>query len=152
MLRMWVLTVLTETDSDRDIDEEDPSPGGSGDEVAAAERPGGDSDTAQASTPQTLGVSMLLGFCGARVLCRPWCLFLDGVRAWILPACRGGRRAVPRSAASRGGAVPPSWRVRVAAGGLGESGSEHLDLGFPGDGLLGGGGMPEFRAGFLGAC
>ena len=34
---------------------------------------------------------------------------------------------------------------------LGEAGREYGDLRFPGDGLLGGGGVPEFRAGFLSA-
>ena len=34
--------------------------------------------------------------------------------------------------------------------GLCEAGREYGDLRFPGDGLLGRGGVPEFRAGFLG--
>jgi hypothetical protein len=59
-------------------------------------------------------------------------------------------RAVPRSASPRGGAVPPSWR-RCWRPGLPGVGREYGDLGLPGDGLLGRGGVPEFRAGFLGA-
>jgi hypothetical protein len=52
----------------------------------------------------------------------------------------------------------PAWRgstsVLTGSGpgaGLRGSGREYGDLRFPGDGLLGRGGVPEFRAGFLGA-
>ena len=58
-------------------------------------------------------------------------------------------RAVPRSAAPacRGGS---SFLTGSGpGGGLGEAGREHGDLGFPGDGCLGRGGVREFRAGFL---
>lgn len=48
-----------------------------------------------------------------------------------------------------GGEVPPSRQVRVLAAGLRGSGGEHGDLGFPGNGPLGRGGMREFRARFL---
>ncbi len=66
------------------------------------------------------------------------------------PRVAAGWRAVPRSAARlRGG--PPSRQAGVRAGGLVEAGREYGDLGFPGDGCLGGGGVREFRAGFLGA-
>src|ERR1035437_3984540 len=58
-------------------------------------------------------------------------------------------RAVPRSAfpGGRGG------RFLLTVSGLGswlaEAGGEDGDLGFPGDGCLGGGGVREFRACFL---
>ena len=76
----------------------------------------------------------------------------DVVRAWLLPACAGGggaRFRGPRLPADRG----CSFLLRGAGdlGWSGESGREHLDLGFPGYGVLGGRGVREFRACFLGA-
>ena len=60
---------------------------------------------------------------------------------------RRGWRAVPRAAvpSGRGGSSVP-WAVRA---GLGEAGCEDGDLGFPGDGGLGGGGVRELRPCFL---
>ena len=62
---------------------------------------------------------------------------------------RRGWRAVPRSAAprERGGFLLPDGFPFPA--GLAEAGREHGDLGFAGDGGLGGGGVREFRACFL---
>ena len=48
------------------------------------------------STPGTLGVSACSGCCDLRVPCLSWCLFpgcAGGVRAWRMPACRGGSGA-----------------------------------------------------------
>jgi hypothetical protein len=64
---------------------------------------------------------------------------------------RRGWRAVPRSEApgSRGGF---SFLAGSGCGrSSGEAGREYDDLRFPGNGLLGRGGVPKFRAGFLGA-
>jgi hypothetical protein len=61
---------------------------------------------------------------------------------------RRGWRAVPRSAAPHGRAVPPSLGA-VCRSGLGEAGGEYCDLGFPGDGGLRGAGVREFRPCFL---
>ena len=95
-------------------------------------------------TPGTLGVSRFPGFYGRGVLCVLWSLFPFGVWSWFWPACRGGAGARfhgPRRFLLPDGGVP--------AAGLGESGCEHGDLGFPGDGGLGRGGVREFRACFL---
>jgi hypothetical protein len=105
---------------------------------------------ARGPTPGTLGVSGFLVCCGSCVLCVPWSLFLGGVRAWLLPACRGGDSARfhgPRSRAGRGGSS--FLTACFPDGGLAEAGGEHGDLGFPGGGCLGRGGVLEFRAGFL---
>ena len=54
------------------------------------------------------------------------------MRAWFLPACRGGDGARfhgPRPAA--GGAVPPSCRVPVAAAGYEKPGANTVTCGFP---------------------
>src|SRR5713101_8728685 len=61
-------------------------------------------------------------------------------------------RAVPRSAfpGGRGGSLLPAWRL-LSWRWLAEAGCEYGDLGFPGDGCLGRGGVREFRACFLGA-
>jgi hypothetical protein len=69
----------------------------------------------------------------------------------FVPRVAAGGRTVPRSAVPAGGAVSPSWRVPAAAAGQEKPGREYGDLRFSGDGLLGRGGVPEFRAGFLGA-
>ncbi len=59
---------------------------------------------------------------------------------------RRGRRAVPRAA----GPGPGSSFLLPGLGlGLGEAGREYGDLGFPGDGRLGRGGVGEFRPCFL---
>ena len=102
------------------------------------------------ATPRTLGVSCLLGFQGRDVPYVFWSLFLFTVWAWRCPACRGGGGARfhgPRSRVRGGGSSFPVGGVRAA--GLGEAGCEHGDLGFPGDGCLGRGGVGEFGAGFL---
>jgi len=66
----------------------------------------------QITTPRTLGDSGFLGCCGSGVLFVSGCLFRDGVRAWFLPACRGGGGARFRGPRSRErGTVPPSRRA-----------------------------------------
>ena len=69
------------------------------------------------------------------------------MRSWLLPACRGGSGARFHGPRPRlAGAVPPyglfSWRRRAEAGG------EYGDLGFPGDGRLGAGGVGNFGRAF----
>jgi hypothetical protein len=106
------------------------------------------------STPRTLGVCGVLSRYRSGAPCPllslVWWCRCWGVLAWFWPACRGGDGAVPRSAAPRRGGS--SFLTGSGPGaGLGGSGREYGDLRFPGDGLLGRGGVPEFRAGFLGA-
>ena len=60
-------------------------------------------------------------------------------------------RAVPRSAFPGGRGGSSFLTVSGLGSWLAEAGCEHGDLGFPGDGRLGGGGVREFRACFLGA-
>jgi Transposase domain (DUF772)/Transposase DDE domain len=60
-------------------------------------------------------------------------------------------RAVPRSAFPGGRGGSSFLTVSGLGSGLAGAGREHGDLGFPGDGCLGGGGVREFRACFLGA-
>src|ERR1022692_507446 len=108
-----------------------------------------DSDGTYGPTPRSLGVSVFLGSCGAGVLYVSWSLFPGGVRAWFLPACRGGGGARfhgPRPACAGRFLLPGGPGEAI---GLVETGREYGDLGFPGDGCLGGGGVREFRAGFL---
>jgi putative transposase len=106
-------------------------------------------------TPGTLGVCGVLGCyrsgapCGSLSLvswCRRWSAGMVSARV-----SRRGWRAVPRSAAPAGGAVFSFLTGSGCGRGLCEAGREYGDLRFPGDGLLGRGGVPEFRAGFLGA-
>ena len=101
---------------------------------------------AEDPTPRTLGVSGFLGYWRSSVPCVSWSLFPDYVRAWLMPACRGGDGARFHGPRPRGdGAVPPSLGLRWCRG-LGGAGREYRDLGFPGDGLLGRGDVGEFRA------
>ena len=73
-----------------------------------------------------------------------WCAGIGGARV-----SRRGWRAVPRSAVPRArGGLLPAWRSWSWEG-LAVAGREYDDLGFPGDGRLGGGGVRKFRAGFL---
>src|ERR1022692_4834697 len=58
-------------------------------------------------------------------------------------------RAVPRSAFPGGRGGSSFLTVSGLGSWLAEAGCEHGDLGFPGDGRLGGGGVREFRACFL---
>jgi hypothetical protein len=105
--------------------------------------------TPLSATPGTLGVSGFLGCCRLGVLLVSWSLFPVYARAWVMPACRGGggvRFHGPRPRA--GGAVPPFPGV-VCRSGLGESGREYCDLGFPGDCGLRGAGVRELRPCFL---
>jgi hypothetical protein len=112
------------------------------------------SQAAVIPTPGTLGVSVCSGCCGLRVLCLSWCLF-SRLR-WRCPGMADARvsrrvwRAVPGPRSRAGGRflLPDgllSWRRLAGAG------CEHGDLGFPGDGCLGRGGVREFRACFPGA-
>jgi Transposase, Mutator family len=106
-------------------------------------------------TPGTLGVSACSGCCGLRVPCLSWCLF-SRLR-WRCPGMAAARvsrrawRAVPRSVFPGGRGGSSFLTVSGLGSGLAGAGREHGDLGFPGDGCLGRGGVREFRAGFLSA-
>src|ERR1017187_6893214 len=60
-------------------------------------------------------------------------------------------RAVPRAAFPGGRGGSSFLTVSGLGGGLAGAGREYGDLGFPGDGCLGGGGVREVRAGCPGA-
>ena len=62
-------------------------------------------------------------------------------------AAGAARGSTVRGSLARGGSSFPAGRGEAI--GLVETGREYGDLGFPGDGCLGGGGVREFRAGFL---
>ena len=74
---------------------------------------------------------------------------LSGARAWVMPACRGGRAcgSTVRGPVWRGGSS--FLRVSFLAVALPGTGREHGDLGFPGDGLLGSAGVGELGPCFL---
>ena len=112
-----------------------------------------DEDGLYDPTPGTLGVSACSGCCGLRVLCLSWCLFSVVALAVSGHGCcprvaaglaRGSTVRVPRRAGRF--LLPDGFRQRLAG-----AGGEYGDLGFPGDGCLGRGGVREFRACFLGA-
>ena len=80
---------------------------------------------------------------------------------FVVPPPECGHGFVPRVAVGMargstvrgpgGRGVPPSLAGSGCGRGSGEAGREYGDLRFSGNGLLGRGGVPEFRAGFLGA-
>src|SRR6266567_4483767 len=110
-----------------------------------------DSSPAWSPTPRTLGVSGFLGYCGARVPCVFRSPFRVVCGYGVLPACRGGcgaRFHGPRPRRAGRFLLPD---VPFPGSGLAEAGREDGDLGFPGDGRLGRGGVRELRACFLGA-
>jgi hypothetical protein len=90
-----------------------------------------------------------------------WCSVPVFESGFVVPPLECGHVFGPRVAAgmARGSTVRGpggrggfSFLTGSAAGrGLCEAGREYSALRFPGDGLLGRGGVPEFRAGFLGA-
>jgi hypothetical protein len=90
-----------------------------------------------------------------------WCSVPVFESGFVVPLLECGHGSGPRVAAgmARGSAVRGpggrggfSFLTGSGCGrGLCEAGREYGDLRFPGDGLLGRGGVPEFRAGFPGA-
>ena len=118
----------------------------------SVQQAGGISIEAVDPTPRTLDVYGSLRCCDCCVLSVSWSLFPGWRRRRegmvFARVSRRVWRAVPRSAAPAGGAVPPSCGAGLDSG-LGVAGCEHGDLGFSRDGLLGRRGMREFRAGFL---
>ena len=115
----------------------------------------GTSGPVHGPTPRTLGVCDWLGcsgFCVPFGFCCPFWWWFCGCRGVAAArVSRRGWRAVPRSAAPVGRVGSSFLTGVLAAGGLSCAGREHGDLGRACDGLLGGGGVREFRAGFLGA-
>ncbi len=88
-----------------------------------------------------------------------FCTCSESVFVVVSPACGHGRDPRVAAGPARGstvrgpgaGAVPPYLTACIRGGELVEAGGEDGDLGFPGDGRLGAGGVREFRACLLGA-
>ena len=82
-------------------------------------------------------------------LCMTPFLFLAWGRTWLRPACRCGSARGSTGRGPAGAGRFSSFRPQGRDAGSVEAGCEDGDLRFPGEGLLGGGGVPEFRAGLL---
>ena len=89
------------------------------------------------------------------------CSVLVFESGFVVPLQERGHGFVPRVAAGmargstvRGPGIRGGFSFLAGSGcgrSSGEAGREYDDLRFPGNGLLGRGGVPKFRAGFLGA-